>query len=256
MGSISPEMRRLPGLIKDFNHDGLLGELLRDIARGNQRRNFIEDMSVLAERVNSQVEGLENLPPSGGLVAFNHPEVHIIAPALFSLAIKMAERFGDDRFTVVMGSEMPLTPQIYFPFSPLLIQRFADLYPETFLLVPTYKSRSDYRYLRNRVSSQVVEKIRSNRFVFIAPEGRVGEDGSIQDVSVYRKGYGDLARYITSISKPIIPLGVWLDQDQIKLKIGQPFAVHMPGRYAAIKTMKAVSEQLPNSLRGPFISPS
>jgi len=252
--AISPELRRLPKMIEKFSHDGLLQSLIKDlVTRDLPRRNFPEDMEKMLGDVEYRYNGLENLPTSGGLLVFNHPEVHIIAPAIFQLAVLQKKMNSLDNLSIVMGGEMPITKDIYLPFSPQLIKRFSQLYPESFILTPTYRYRGDYKSGRQEVSREIINAVRRGRLVCLAPEGQVSVSGRIQPVKVFHYGAGDLGYRINRHGYPIIPMGVWQTEDQtIHLNIGKPLAIFAPYSIGASVMMQGVAKLMPKELRGPF----
>lgn len=231
MSSISPELRTVPKIIGQLSSDGVLPEIISDILfQRRTPRNFLEDAGKIADHNTVAVEGLENIPQTGGvLIVFNHPYLDILLPALMNLAVGIKKEAGREDFTLVMASEFRLSGrqvERHFPGSPALFRGLGKLYPDTIILVPQKKSRRDYDSGRSAAAKRIIKALFDNRIVAISPEGQIEKDGSMLDIKDYESGVGRIAKFVIKKGIAIIPVGIRKNEvSKIILRIGEKMSL-------------------------------
>jgi len=243
-------------MFRHFHQSGILGDLLRDalLYHDPHKRDIVADMKEIFGGLKLNYTGLENIPVrGGGLLVFNHPDVQVIAPAVFSLPAVFERAIGRRDIAVMMGAELPIWGHVYFPGSPWLINRIAGTYPDHFLLVPTSKLRLGYESGRTHARHEAVKRVLDSHLLAFAPEGQIEKDGVILPVEKYRHRAGNIGQAVTLLRGPVIPMGIWQDEAEvIQVSIGPEFAVDRHGRDGSIEMMAHIAAQLPGHLRGPF----
>lgn len=231
MSSISPEFRTVPGLIEQLGSGYVLPNILADILlQRNSPRDFLDDAGRIALQNEVIVDGLENIPRSGGvLLVFNHPYLTTLLPALMNLAVGINNEIGRKDFTLVMASEFRLSgnhDDRHLPGSPAFFRGFGKLYPENIILVPQKKSRRDYDSGRVNAGTNIIRALLNGRIVAISPEGQIEKDGVVLDVHEYQSGAGKIAKWAIKKAMFIVPIGIWKDQvEELHTKIGQPLKI-------------------------------
>ena len=257
--SISKEVFRLPGIVNKFTKAGLTLEISRDLMLGKNDRNIITDAEKLLPKFLKEVsinfEGEENLQASG-LIAFNHPSSNVVLPAFLSLIVKVKELTGKD-VSLLMASEITLTSnlndKIPIPGSIFFMKRFHNLYGNKIISSPTVTFRKDYLSGRAVATRKVIKHLHNNEIVAIAPEGHVEINNEISPPESFHEGSGFLARMATKNGQPIIPIGIWKENDVVNLKIGKSVNILSEDNVQATKDlMKYIAENLPEKYRGPF----
>lgn len=260
---LSPELRTIPGIIEKFNKSGLTLELISALLKRNSSRDSISDAKRLVsefDKINfTQIKGLANIPlDSGALIAFNHPNIDILLPALLKIFIKCYERNNAD-CKLLLASEFPLTitngKSIPVPGSIALIESFINLYPGNIIPVPMSQSRKDYMSGRFLAIRKAITALKSGDIVLVSPEGYVETDNKILPMDIFHPGAGSLGLIASKINIPIVPVGIWEDYDlkTINVNIGNAFRLDSVNeKEAAIIEMQQISQVLPQNLRGPF----
>jgi len=254
--SLSPEIKRLPKVLETFHKSGLMYELLRDslVTKKGYTRNLVEDASRLSVFASVEVEGLENIPKErGGFVVINHPQIDILLPSLFYFTSDVKEVRERD-LVWAMGIDLPMFGKYPVPFTRTILTNFASLYPDNIIPVPTSKVREHYGTGRASARERIVEELNKGKLVALSPEARVEKDNAILPTEVYRHGSGGIAKFASCRGIPQIPVGVWGEEDRVKVKIGEAFLVktNQTDHEAAIELMAHVALCLPEDYRGPF----
>ncbi len=259
---LSPEIRKIPELIGKFNRAGLTSRILLSLIKGETGRDLIEDARRLVEEHGSEfveTSGIENIPQDTGcLLAFNHPNIDVLLPAMLALMVKIYD-VGGQTPTLLMSSEIPLLGK-YNETSPLpgsirFIRRFQRMYRESIIPVPISASRPDYQSGRFSAVRMAVAALYNGNVVMVAPEGHSELGNTISPVETFHPGSGGLARMAARLLMGAVPVAIWEEAEggSIRVKIGSPFLVSAKDDNEAVyELMSRVAGLMPQDRRGPF----
>ena len=252
-----PEILRFPKMIFGFVQGGvsvpMLGEIL--FSKSIKPRNFVEDMRLFFKGQEVVIDGIENIPKTGGgLIIINHPNLSIIFPAICKIPIAIKDQLKRDDVALLIGLRLKLIVNIDFPGSAKAIKRFFEFYPDHLLQVPGNRSAPDYETGRQRVKDEIQSRLEGGKLIILSPEASISVSGSLLPTRSYRYGAGEVGVSTSILDVPIIPTGIWLDNNIIKVKIGKPFYLPITSipKDAVIHMMGQVAKQIPDSLRGPY----
>ena len=260
--ALAPELATIRGIAGKFKSAGLVGEMISGMVRG-EKRNLIEDARRLVAEYGGdefvKVSGLENLPEgSGALIVINHPNSDVLVPAILNLIVKVYDH-GGQRPVFLMGKEIPMTQKfniIYpVPGSGVLIGKFQHLYSDSIIPVPIFRSRMDYRIGRAAAFETAVAILESGGVVFISPEGHVEIKNTISPIETFHAGTGRMAIAASMNGVNTLPVGIWGEENRVRVQIGAPFLVDEPDGVGAVRVlMERIACELPSQFRGPFAS--
>lgn len=258
--ALAPELATIRGIAGKFMSAGLVGEMILGMARG-ESRDLIDDARRLVAEYGGdefvRISGLENIHEGqGGLIVINHPNSDVLVPAILNLIVKVYDYAGQ-RPVFLMGNEIPLTQvfnKIYpVPGSIALIRRFQHLYSDNIIPVPIFHSRSDYRVGRAAAFDKAIAVLESGGVVIISPEGHVEIGNTISPVETFHAGTGRLGIAVSTIGIDILPVGIWSEDEKVRVQIGEPFQIDdVDGVSAVQKLMGRIANELPPQFRGPF----
>ena len=253
----SPEVVRFPVMAAKFLHSGIVPEMTKDmlLSKEVKHRDFAEDMRILFREQPVYIDGLQNIPnKGGGLIIVNHPDISVIAPAIFNLPVAIKDTTDRIDFSLLVGIRLRLLGGIDFPGTPQVIDRFFDLYPKNLLQVPGNRDKNNYSEGRKKVKNECIARMAQGHLVTLSPEALISFDGSILPTHIYRLGAGELGMSASILEVPIIPVGIWLEKNKVKVNIGRGFNLSNSedNKQAVIHMMGEVAEQIPNKLRGPY----
>lgn len=261
---LAPELSTMPDMAFKFFRSGLAVEIINDMLHSDRHRNLCADaerlLQVFGERKNVDISGLDNIT-GGCILAVNHPNMDILFPAALSLFIKIRDE-KQSNVRVLMASEILLTTNFNdktaVPGSIALMRRFHKVYEESIISTPTVGARKDFVNGRAVAARKMIEAIKSDEMVFIAPEGHTEFDDVISPINTFHEGTGQIARLASRMNIPTVPVSVWSDdRKDIKVNIGTPFYPDSrEGIQNAIMIMRKVAQGLPLRLRGPFENPN
>lgn len=260
--SLSPEIRKIPEIIGRFNRAGLTGELIWALVRGEAGRDLVEDARRLTGEFGENnlvgVDGIGNIPiDSGCLIAFNHPNIDVLLPAILTLMVKVHDEGGHTP-TMLMGAEIPLFGefnQTYpLPGSIGLMNRFHRMYSKNIISVPISTRRKDYHSGRYVAVRKTMTALRNGNMVMVAPEGHVEMDNTISPIDTWHSGSGGLSIVASKVGMPTVPVGIWeTGEGRVWVKVGAPFMVGTnDDKEAVYELMSRIGQTLPKELRGPF----
>jgi hypothetical protein len=97
----------------------------------------------------------------------------------------------------------------------------------------------------------------ANPVIGLAPEGGDSPGGALGRLP---SGVGRFIHLLTDYCPQVLPVGVWKDNGQIKLKFGEPYKLTVPldipakerDRWVGDTVMHRIAEQLPPYLRGDY----
>ncbi|MBI2325874.1 1-acyl-sn-glycerol-3-phosphate acyltransferase [Candidatus Collierbacteria bacterium] len=257
---LAPELGTIRGIVRKFKSAGLVGEMVSGMVHG-ERRDLIDDARRLVAEYGGaefvRVSGLENVPEgSGAMIVINHPNSDVLVPAMLNLIVKVYDH-GGQKPVFLMGEEIPMTQtfnSIYpVPGSKALISRFQHLYSDNVIPVPIFRSRMDYRSGRAAAFGKAVATLESGGVVFISPEGHVEIGNIISPIETFHAGTGRMAIAASMNGVNILPVGIWGDENRVRVQIGAPFLVDEPDGVRAVRAlMGRIANELPPQFRGPF----
>ena len=260
--ALAPELATIRGIAGKFKSAGLVGEMISGMVRG-ESRDLIDDARMLVAEYGGdefvRVSGLENLPEgSGALIVINHPNSDVLVPAILNLIVKVYDH-GGQRPVFLMGKEIPMTQKfnnIYpVPGSGVLIGKFQHLYSDSIIPVPIFRSRTDYHTGRAAAFETAVTILKSDGVVFISPEGHVEIGNMISPIATLHAGTGRMAIAASMNGVNILPVGIWGEENRVRVQIGAPFLVDEPDGVGAVRVlMERIACELPSQFRGPFAS--
>lgn len=253
----SPELIRQPLMVAKFIKSevglGMAKEMF--LSKEVKHRDFCEDMRLLFEEQPIEVEGLENIPKDGGgLIIVNHPDISIIAPAIFTLPVAIKDTISRDDMSILVGIRIKVLGDHDLPGAPTVINKFFDFYPDHLLQVPGNKRNHNYSAGRKVIKNETVARLAKGQLVALSPEALISFDGSILPTNIYRLGAGELGMTASILEVPIIPTGIWLEDNKIKVRVGEGFNLptNEDPQQAVIHMMGEVAKLIPQKLRGPY----
>ncbi len=258
---VSAELSRLPGIAASFYRAGLMREMVVAMLRGETGRDLIEDarkiLSEMEKESKIEITGLENMPESGAVIVFNHPNNNLIIPAILDLSVKVFDR-TKQRIKLTIASEITmlsnkLNEKVALPGSPTLLNRVYGLYPDQIIPIPTAENRKDYLTGRAIAIRKILRSFKDRNLIAISPEGHIEKGGCISPTETFHEGSGKIAILATKMGIPTVPMAIWEEEKKIQVIIGQPFYITaQESDLAAVEAMFEVSKYLPPDLRGPF----
>lgn len=257
---LAPELGTIRGIAGKFMSAGLVGEMVSGMVWGD-RRDLIDDARKLVVEYGGdefvRISGLENIHEGqGGLIVINHPNSDVLVPAILNLMVKVYD-YGGQKPVFLMGEEIPMTQtfnKIYpVPGSTALIRRFQRLYADNIIPVPVSRSRSDYRVGRAAAFDNAMAILETGGVVFISPEGHVETGNTISPIETFHAGTGRMAIAASMNGVSILPVGIWGEENRVRVQIGAPFLVEEVDGVEAVRVlMGRIARELPSQFCGPF----
>jgi hypothetical protein len=231
------------------------------------RRSFAADAARLYRTIapSPRVEGLEQVPPEGGLVVvFNHYHSPSFASWWNAVAITtaiasvrpLAARESTWLMTGAWTYPDRLRQRLITPLTERAFARIAQVYG--FVAMPPMPPRPHEVEARARaVRRALAIACRPQpRLIGISPEGRDSPDASLIEPP---HGAGRFLLLLAA-SLPILPAGVFEEGPQLTVRFGPPFTLQAPAglgaderdAWASERVMLAIAEQLPPRLWGAY----
>jgi hypothetical protein len=232
-----------------MDHQGLLWRYAKGVFIPGMvtRRNVYEDAKKYVEGMRIETTGIENLPKTdGALLVFNHPQGDIVFPGMFELIRVLGDEVGRKDFCIMMGGSMPMHNRMgdaLYSLTDKIIARFADLFEDNVLKIPSRKSQSDYTATRQAAKDLTVEMIDVGKKVFaLSPAGALDGYGKP------RRGAGEIGRRVSETGRPVIPVAIWKGGKMVFLSIGKGFSASgLSDEDAAIKMVEKIRELIPEN---------
>jgi hypothetical protein len=232
-----------------MNRQKLLGEYFSGVFLPSEspKRQVYDDAVRYVGGEKVEFAGVENLPRSGGaMVVFNHPYGDVLFLGMLEFVKVLGDETGRKDFCVMMGGSMPLhnaLGEALYPMSNTIIDRFADLFPDNVLKVPSKKGEWDYRKRRNEAKQAAVKAVVEDKKIFaLSPAGAVDGQGTP------RRGAGEIGLRVSEAGSPVIPVALWEEKGTTFVRVGKGFDVLGQSYEEAAMTMVTkISELMPGN---------
>jgi len=230
----------------------LFGAVARDLFAGRSRSLLADSRTLIANLPQSpQISGTAELPAAGGCtLIFNHYErpglwIGFLGSVLVDAVARAREDANALRFVVT--DRVPIragTRTFDFPASRFFLTHAAALWN----MLTLYADPNEVA-LRAAALRRALTHVRNGGVIAIAPEGAVRGDAGLKPAMA---GTGVFLQWMSRYG-PIVPAGVWEEDDGLHARFGHVFSVQpQPDSDARLAAMRHIAQLLPPRRRGVY----